>query len=69
MPKILLSLVLLVAILLSACGQAAPQKVAVPVAPIGQATIEASRSIVATAKAEMTKEALQTTQTFSPSTP
>jgi len=68
MPKILLSLVLLVAILLSACGQAAPQKAAVPAAPIGQATIEASRSIVATAKAEMTKEVLQITQTFSPST-
>ena len=69
MPKILLSSVLLVAILLSGCGQAAPQKVAAPPAPIGQATIEASRSIAATAKAEMTKEALQTTQTFSPSTP
>jgi cyclophilin family peptidyl-prolyl cis-trans isomerase/protein-disulfide isomerase len=69
MPKILLSPVLLFAILLSACGQVAPQDTSEPAAPISQATIDASRSISATAIAEMTKEALPTTPAFPTSTP
>ena len=78
MRKILLSSVLLVTILLSACGQAAPQASDAPAASIGQATIDASRSISATAIAEMTREAqptssspqnAQTAQTPPTSTP
>jgi cyclophilin family peptidyl-prolyl cis-trans isomerase/protein-disulfide isomerase len=62
MPKILFSSLLLVAILLSACGQAAPQQPVAPAAPIGQATLDASKSISATAIAEMTKEVAPTAQ-------
>ena len=68
MPKILLSSVLLVAVLLSGCGQTTPQKTtiseapAVQVAAPGKATIDVSKSISETAIAEMTKEVGQTTQ-------
>ncbi|MDR3576738.1 MAG: peptidylprolyl isomerase [Anaerolineaceae bacterium] len=64
MRKILLSCILMSAILISACGQAAPQEASAPAQTIGQATIAASRSISATAIAEMTREvATQTPQT------